>query len=184
MAFVDDFSGWENRYRISIAQLHYYLQDKKHLKYEPLKSYVAERVAKYESGNIYPSSIDKKMHELQYLSVIEHEIAEFTYAALLYKFRCSVVHEFNTPGHAMDGFGDGGIVYHSMMHYENGSVERTTWELLFSNEYISKIVEVMIDNAKKYCIKNEINPYEYYYFGDVWGGKKRNKSPKQKQRAK
>lgn len=170
--FIEDFSGWEHRDRISLIQLLYYLEDKNDIKYEPLKSFVMDQIGNLSKGTIIQPTFDKCLHELNYLKVIEDEIRKFSYAELLYKYRNAVVHEFKIPGHGMELFSDEDIFYHSMTHFDEAKeIEEETWELVFPTKYISQLVEHSIEHLKKYCQENEIDPFQYYYFGKLWGKK-------------
>ena len=168
--FLDDFSGWKYRDKISLIQLHYYLSGKNDLKYEPLKSDIANKYDALNTGEVINADFDNFLYELNYSKAIENEIKMFSYAELMYKFRNKVVHEFNRPGHGMEGLSsDDDVFYHSMTHYNDDmKIEEETWELVFSVRFIAKIVEQSINNVKEYCLLNSINPFNFYYFGKLW----------------
>jgi len=165
--FVDDFSGWENVDRISLVQLFYYLKDENDKKYEPIKTYVASKVANLKMGSVYKAEIDEYLHDLKYLKVIEDEIRKFTYSRLLYKYRNFVVHELRTPGKGFNFIDSDEIHYHGLGHFgENINIR--TWELVFPVNYLARLVKSTILNLKKYCESNSINPYKNIKTETLW----------------
>ncbi|HVN47442.1 MAG TPA: hypothetical protein VMU30_01340 [Bacteroidota bacterium] len=172
VCFVDDFSGWKCRDRISMVQLFYFLQKQDHLKYAKTKEFVGRRIAGLISGTIYKASEDLLLSDIIYPKVIEEEIRQFSYSNLLYKFRNSLVHDFKTPGAGID-FGDlDEAFYHHMSHYdyvdETPVLVDSSWELVFPAKYLESLVSQSIENLYSYCVSNKLNPYEHYYFDSPW----------------
>ncbi|MBU1298243.1 MAG: hypothetical protein KKB77_03755 [Bacteroidetes bacterium] len=181
--FLDDFSGWPHRDRISLVQLHYFLEKETDIKYEQTKSYVESRFKSFAPGLVHHPNNDEHLSQIPHLKSIESQIRKFSYARLLYKFRNSVVHDFKTPGSGMD-FGDiEDVYYHSMGHYELQNDKyvliRSTWELVFPIKFLSKLVLQSIANLKSYCTTHSINPYNFYYFPTSWLSKKEVKEREQ-----
>jgi len=172
ICFVDDFTGWKCKDRISLIQLFYFMQKENHLKYNETKAFLNDRFSGLTPDVIYKASRDLLLSDIPHPKVIEEEIRQFTYSNLLYKFRNSVVHEFKTLGDGMD-FGEiSEAYYHSLSHLDvddnNTIIEKITWELVFPTKYLATLVSQSIDNLQAYCIANKINPYEHYYFENTW----------------
>jgi len=174
--FLDDFSGWPHRDRISLVQLHYFLETEADIKYEQTKLYVANRFKNLAHGMMQHSDNDELLNKIPHLKSVESEIRMFSYANLLYKYRNSVVHEFKAPGSGMDFGISEDVYYHSMSHYDLRNDEyvliKNTWELVFPIKFLSKLVLQSITNLKSYCIIHNINPYNYFYFDTAWLSKK------------
>lgn len=167
VCFVDDFSGWDNKNKISLVQLHYFLKNEEDKIYEPIKSYVAGKVSRMRRGTIYKTSFDEYLHDLKYLKVIESQIQKFNYANLFYKFRNYLVHEFRTPGFGSNFSKSRDIHYYSLTQISDKPVT-TTWELVFPAIYLSNIVKNSIDNLRNYCMEVKYNPYDSFEFKTQW----------------
>ena len=165
--FVEDFSGWENKNRISLVQLYYFIKDEKDKIYQPIKSYVENKVSKMLRGAIYKTSFDEYLYDLKYLKVIESEIQKFSYANLLYKFRNHLVHEFRTPGYGSNFSKSTEIHYYSLTHISDKPAY-TTWELVFPAAYLSNLVMKSIKNSRNYCLEVKYNPYDSFEFNTLW----------------
>ena len=165
--FVDDFSGWENKNKISLVQLYYFLKDEEDKNYEPIKSYVKNKVSKIRRGVIYKTDFDEFLHELKYLKVIETQIQKFSYANLFYKFRNYLVHEYRTPGLGSNFSKSKDIHYYLLTHISDKPTY-TTMELIFPAFYLSNLVKNSIDNLKKYCLEINYNPYESFKYSTLW----------------
>lgn len=165
--FVDDFSQWKYVDKISVVQLYYFIKDETDIKYEPLKSYVINKVEKMTVGKLYEPEFDEYLNQLKYLKVVENEIRKFSYSNLLYKYRNYVVHEFRTPGKGSDFAQKDEIYYHHFGHFGESKNEKT-WELVFPVKFLIKLVSESIDNLKYYCKQNKINPYDNFSFDTIW----------------
>ncbi len=174
ISFVDDFSGWENKNRISLVQLHYFLKDETDTIYEPIKSYVENKVSKMLPGMLYKTSDDEYLHELKYLKEIEYQIQKFSYANLFYKFRSMLVHEYRTPGLGFNFTHSTDIHYHSLTEISDKS-NQPTWELVFPANYLSNLIEKSIINFSNYCLIDKYNPYDSFKFKTLWIDKEKIK---------
>ncbi len=170
--FVDDFSGWPYRDKISLIQLRDFVDRETDIKYERTKSFLRERFKNLRPGDVYKASNDLVLADIPHLKIIEDEVRQFTYSSLLYKYRNSVVHEFKTPGSGVDFGHLNELYYHHMRHFEvaddTNLLQKTTWELVFPIIYLSDLVLQSITNTQAYCQEHSINPYNFFFFDSSW----------------
>ncbi len=168
---VDNYSNWTDRNRVSLVQLGIFLKrQSKHSK--QLMEFVGSRISAMASGNIYRSSIDPFINELEEMLKEEvHLLRKFRYTNLFYQYRHTMIHEFRELGHPMEMSQDSSTCYyHSYIKHSDGAFDPNScfWELVFPIEVFKKICEGCIENLKVYFVQNQVDPYESYNFEDLW----------------
>ncbi|MCP4049170.1 MAG: hypothetical protein GY730_00470, partial [bacterium] len=91
------------------------------------------------------------------------ELMNFTHSNLLYKYRCTLIHEMKKPGHSWD-IGD----YPSYFTNSHIRTEEDTRELVYPVVFFAILCDTGIKNSKEYFIKNKKSPYDSFDFGNSW----------------
>lgn len=173
--FLDEFSGWEGRKRLSLPHLYQLLQKNPEPSFSNLRKYIIEKLSQWASGELVTLDRDLEIAEVKKHWPKDKDqkktINEVTYEALLhsqlfYSYRNSLIHEFREPGHGVELKNDKEPFYLSMSYLEEPEVE--TWELVYPLGFFEKIVEDCISNLEQYLRVNNINPYKSYIFGSYW----------------
>ena len=169
---IDNYSNWTDKNRVSLVQLGIYL-DRIHGHSRELVELVQSGVGMMESGRIYRSDCDPFKSDLA-KKIPQAEIVlidKFQYLNLFYHYRHTMIHEFREPAHPMEISQDASTpYYHSYMKHDDGAFDRDScsWELVFPAEVFKGICEDCIEGLKAYFIQNQIDPYKFYNFNDLW----------------
>lgn len=164
--FLDKFLSWENKDKISLVQLHYFLLNENDEAYRKIKSYIANKISKMNE-KYYDSCLDEYLYQLNYPKDKKDKIERFSYSKLFYKFRSKLVHEFRTPSWSFNYYNKEDIYYFKLGHI-NGGTTFQTWELVFPIKYISCLVEASIRKVKEYCLNDQTKFYETYVIDKSW----------------
>ena len=175
LQLISDYSDWAERDRVSTVQLHYTLTKNKTLRAETPKSIMVlagEKVREMQSGNVYPvPAVDDEIDFYSNLisstsPKVKNLIFGSRMQALLYDYRCHLVHEFRSPGYGIEMTGDGErAYYHSYINRKPG------WELVFPLGLFKQICKSCVENLHRYYLAEGINPYGRYRFSSLWSDK-------------
>lgn len=93
-------------------------------------------------------------------------VDEVKHSSLLYRYRCTLVHEYREPGHGFE-FDQSSSVpfYHTMMNMPD---RHETTELVYPTNWFLELVPPILTRLKTYYIEERVNPYDSYEFGSPW----------------
>jgi len=171
--FIDQFSEWKDRNRVSLIQLRLSLAESKKKKKKEGKKFleghllgeVKTRLRKWNKE----LSGEPEYNDLKILSKSTgngEEIEKCRHASLLYVYRCHLVHEFNTPGGGMEASSQAAEPYYLPMGHLgcNG----TTLELVYPVRFFENLFETSLANLKVHLLKNRIPPLASFHLGSHW----------------
>jgi len=179
VSFVNDFSEWDNRHRISLPHLSQLLFKSPEPAFSNLKKIVNDEYSKWSSGEIISLERDPDIKDvLKYwpaekehkkpLSVITIESLQHIH--LFYSYRNFLVHELREPGYGFDTYKEDSPYYISFTHLPGDSTEdeKETWELVYPVLFLKNLLVNCLNNMENYLTDNNINPYSSYTFGTYW----------------
>jgi len=164
--FVDQFSDWADKTRVSLPQLdlmlNYILSDQEK-ESSQLLQHVREKLSSWQDGRIYRSDVDVEFNEIVKLSnPKERKVVHYAmYLELFFAYRHKMVHEFREPGYGMEMSSDGSVPYYH-------SYTSKSWQLVFPVGIFQNICLRCLENLKKFLIEQDQNPYNSFEFGDMW----------------
>ncbi|MBA7529707.1 hypothetical protein ES705_21905 [subsurface metagenome] len=166
VSFIDNYSGWSDKNRISLVQLSFHLDhvlEKTERNDSKLYKFVHERLSSWKSGSIYYPNTDPLINEISKMALEKEEnsVKLARYAELFYTYRNKMVHEFREPGYGIEMSNNGSTPYYHS--YINGH-----WQLVFPVEFFKALCKKCLDGLKKCLLKENVNPYDQYEFSDMW----------------
>lgn len=166
--FIRNFSNWPDYNKVSLTQLQLYLNRLSNNPYPLTLDYVNALISTWKKGDAISIANDPDYALIENIEQMR-ELNKFTHINLLWSYRNILVHEARKPGYGMALSSDDEPFYHSM-DYMNGNfqVVRWGWELVYPENFYSKITQNCIDNLEKYLVANNQNPYDSYKFGSSW----------------
>ncbi len=179
VSFVDGFSEWENRTRISLPHLAQLLLKSPEPPFADLREFAYGKLTKWSPGKIIMLNQDPDIKEVAkfWPSEKEHKkpldgvsIDSLQHIHLFYSYRNYLVHEMREPGYGFEHLQDDEPYYISLTHLPKSKDEgkKETWELVYPVLFLKKLIDTSMKNMKEYLIKNNINPYMSYTFGTYW----------------
>lgn len=165
--FVDKFSDWQEKYRISLPQLSLLLESKPST---PLKNEVLKRLSFWDKTKEVLLSKDPECSDILYYASNEeiNLIEKFKHSILLYAYRNELVHEFRKPGYGLEYSGDENPYHHTV---NNKTTDLYIWETVYPVDFFMHIVKSALKALKEYLLRENINPYDSYRFGSIWNRK-------------
>ena len=173
---IAGYADWADSDRVSSIQLFLILRKNRKIidrapggLYEKLEQNVSSLI----TGQLYkPVEIDTTLDEyIEKYSVSEivnviKMIEDSRMTALLYAYRCNLIHEFRQPGYGIEMTDDGDYAYyHSYSNRDPG------WELVFPLALFKNLCLSCIDNLQKYYRVQAGDPYAKYLFSSMWSDK-------------
>ncbi len=166
--FIEKFSNWGDGNRVSACQLSFYLKAQIE-EFTQLRTQIDSFIKNWNNGEIVRPEKEPFINDLTLGSQDYRKIEEFTYKALLWKYRCFLIHEFREPGYPMEISDDGSTPYYIGMKHINGQdISDKSWELTFSLPFIKNLLLESLKKLQEYCKKEDINPYHSYKFSSSW----------------
>lgn len=166
--FIDNFANWKDCNRISAYQLSFYLRTQIE-GFTQLKTQIEPFIKTWKIGDIVRPEKEPFISDLTFESQDRRKIEEFTYKALLWKYRCFLIHEFREPGCPMEISNDSSTPYYiGVNHINEQDAPDKTWELTFPLDLIKNLLLKSLETLEEYCKKEGINPYHSYKFSSSW----------------
>jgi len=168
--FIDSYSDWVHKDRVSLPQLRYLLSDEpKAIKCEQLLREVESRLSRWGYGKILrPEEADPLSKDLDRFNQgkCENLIERARYASLLWTMRNFAVHEFRDPGQGWSISDDNTSPYYH--GHLNSPSNQHSWELYIPCEVISMLVLSCSEGLKRCFARETRNPYDSFSFGSSW----------------
>ncbi|MCP3940511.1 MAG: hypothetical protein GY710_03400, partial [Desulfobacteraceae bacterium] len=156
---------WEEDYwkKISIPQLLYGTEIKK------LTEYAKKNICTSNGSDCDEIKRERTILEIESTLKLsdddKKELMNFTHSNLLYKYRCTLIHEMKEPGHPWDCDKDDYPLYFPAPHIRT---EEDTRELVYPVGFFAILCDTGIKNSKEYFIENKKFPYDSFDFGNSW----------------
>jgi hypothetical protein len=165
--FIDTFSSWGDRDRISAVQLKFTLEENG-IHSGQLYGSINSCIDSWPYGRIIRPDNDPTLGELQHLATPNEVkyVNEARYAELLYTYRNHLLHEFREPGKGIERGADPTTPFYIGM--DNLDTGESSWELVFPVHFLQNLCESCINGLEDYLIANNLNPYDAYKFGTMW----------------
>jgi hypothetical protein len=168
VSFVDRFSQWQDKDRVSCPQLKMILERENFVGGE-LHDIVSKRLSSWPDGRIIEPTHDYLIRDLTPFSEKEEKVLlkKTKYTELLFTYRNHLVHEFREPGRG------GGFSSESKTPYYVGFLSadpegEDTWELDFPVPFIDDLCQKGLAGLEAHLTQEGINPYDSYQFGTLW----------------
>jgi len=172
------FSKWNNGYNVSLPHLLRFLSKTPDPAFEGLRLYVKTKFKSWSSGELVTLDRDLDYEETKKLWPQEKEykipiedvsLDSLTHFHLFYSYRNSLVHELRPPSTSFDREHHQEPFY---MHLTNFDAELKPkehhWVLNYPIKFFDNISRTLHKEIKEYFVKNEINPYDLFIFGEYW----------------
>lgn len=171
---LDNHCSWSEAQFVSIRCLHSHLVSTKKI---PESEEVEQvfKILKCSKSRQLDNSPDcmRTRFDSQIKRVNAKDVDKFVYSHILYKFRCTVIHEFRPP--TISSLSNSPQVYYlNVTDTEWNSVTKMLEEvkdkqkIIFPLELVFQLVKNAISNLKQHCIAQRINPYDSFDFEDDW----------------
>ena len=156
--FIRECAKWENGSLVSSLFL---LKELKSINSpnDSLSGYLKSKVdhiSGYEGGITMFTKVDEPPESLLPLAASEKEedaIWKYQHYALLYRYRCCLVHESKQPGLGMD------LTAYEQPYY-HGDMSGHERELTYPLPLFQQLLKTSITNLKQYLVANKVDPYE------------------------
>lgn len=169
ITFLEDFTLFDLWNKVSILYLHKFLLTVREIQFNELKSYIKSKIKGIES----PSEPKVELFDLPYQQIekrwpLNHiqynqlSLINFKHSNLMYGYRNYLVHELRRPG----GYFDDDLKHQKPFYYESEDVDdhRKKWKLVYPLGFFVLVCKNAIQTTKKYCLENDINPYNLEIF--------------------
>ena len=177
-SFIKTFCDWRECSKISLPHLVRFLQLVPSPEFADLRKHAITKLDAWQLGVINYSENDQTYKEVSRLwpkeKIHKKQIESLTleslqHYSLFWKFRNSIVHELQIPGHGTEAIIRERPGYHGYI----GSVDSQNnaifkWQLVYPIPFILKLIDNGISNLKIYCQENKLDPYDYYKLGNYW----------------
>lgn len=169
---VESFADWENCKKISVTHLIRLLEKVPDQEFNDLRRHVHLKKKEWpimvkvpldkdleynEVFKLWPRNIEKPFENIS--------IVNLSHSYLLYKHRCTMVHELREPGYGFEFEDDQEPFYHSR---DGGDSKPYGWELVYPVNFYRQVVLNVIKNLGGYFMDNGIDPYNSYTYGTFW----------------
>jgi hypothetical protein len=178
---IETYSAWTDATSVSVTQLQMIIDERgSHAALGLSKEFVdslwqrralwhnreCQRLNQAEISHI---GIDPKPEDilLERSTTTEKAIVESVkHSALLYRYRCKLVHEFRMPGHGFEFDQRGTEPYYIAMLDADRDGE--TEELVYPTQWFLNLPLPILTQLEIYYRQEQINPYDSYKFGSPW----------------
>ena len=179
VAFINEFSDWKNRTKISLPHVSQLLSKSPKPPFSDLRKFTYAELNKWSPGAIIKLDQEPDIKEIAKLwpSEKEHKkplegvsIESLQHIHLFYSYRNYLVHELREPGYGFEYLQDEEPFYISFSHLSIGEDEeaKETWKLVYPVLFLKRLIDTCMNKMEKYLIENNINPYMSYTFGTYW----------------
>jgi len=160
--FIDNYSGWVDKDRVSAQQLVLNLEEKKK-KFSALHQLAKKKVDSWPDGSIVRADADLTFIEADSVAAVDEKklVQAATYKHLFYTYRNHLVHEFREPGYGMELSQDASTPYYHGMIGD-------PWQLVFTDQFIKEICLSCLNGLAGQLLTQQKNPYDCYEFGSLW----------------
>lgn len=173
-SFVKNFCDWDEHSKISLTHLVKFLELVRIPEFEKLRKFAYEKIDTWPDGAVIYIKDDPEYAEVlnlwpkdsQHKEPVEKlNLESLTHLNLLWKLRNSIVHEMRKPGYAVESLRILTPFYHQINDEDS---QKETWELEYPPAFLNKLVCNGIQNLKKYCEENRLDPRKSFIFGTYW----------------
>lgn len=160
--FIDNYSGWADKDRVSAQQLVLNLEETKKMS-SVLYQLAKKKVDSWPHGGIVRPDTDLTLQEADSAATVEEKkfIDNATYKHLFYTYRNHLIHEFREPGYGMD------LSQNPSTPYYHGMIG-APWQLVFTDQFVKQICLSCLNGLVKQLLMQQKNPYDCYEFGSLW----------------
>jgi len=169
---IEKHSEWGHATSVSVSQMTMKIEELGGVKACGISSDMTERLRAeewrepYEQSDINGLGKDPKAEDVLPALPNEHEkklVKAFKHSSLLYRYRCTLVHEYREPGHGFEFDQDWREpFYHTWLD------GRETTELVYPTGWFLDLVPPILASLETYYTEAGINPYDSYEFGSPW----------------
>lgn len=175
--FVKNFGDWNDGNKISLPHLirltkicpEPEFEKIRELAYDSLKNWAPGEVISLDRDIDYNLALSKYPKDKSLAkNNDEFNLNSIQHFNLLYVYRNSLVHEFRPPS---SDFDRGHHNYPFYMHVTKIKTEHNAnevWVLNYPVQFYLELANNCIKNLEKYLLKNRLDPYDYFIFGDYW----------------
>ncbi len=180
VSFLRKFSEWHEGERVSLPHLVQLLKRVPDPAFEGLRTFAIEEFEKWpvHKGEIVTIDIDpdfevirkkwpvKKEHRVPLEKV---SLESLQHAQLFYTYRNNLVHELRQPAFGMDLSETHKPHYHLVSDLRAGHTAGSkTVALVYPVAFFRGLCDTCLSNLSAYMVRNNLNPYESYVFGNYW----------------
>lgn len=174
---IETYADWPDATSVSVPQLEMKIKESHGAAASKLSADfvdgLSDRMAKWHGrrnrNEIPRLGIDPKPEDILPESPTQEErqfVAGMKHSSLLYRYRCTLMHEFREPGGGFEfDQREKEPYYHSMMDLESKGV---TMELVYPTQWFLDLPLPILNRLETHYIDSDINPYDSYAFGSPW----------------
>jgi len=182
VSFIQEFSDWRYRDRVSLPHLIRILEEAPGHEFSELQKFAFScfdewtklkddkiDLSRDPSYELVQKLWPKYRNKLKPIKIEGFSIKpEFIrHDHLFYAYRNSLVHELRELGYGIEGGPseeDNDEPFYHYMKHDSGD----SWELVYPLGFFESMCKAVLEKLEDYCIKNRVDPYHSFTFGTYW----------------
>jgi hypothetical protein len=164
--FIDIYSNWDGKDRVSAVQLKFILEDKG-IRSGRLYDTIYRRINSWVPRQIIWPANDSTLEEVEPLATsneVKKYVKDARYKELLYTYRNCLLHESREPEEVKVIVPDSREPYYGWVHKPN----QCSWVLVFPVQFLQRLCECCVTGLEKHLYDNNLNPYDTYESVPMW----------------